>query len=95
MNEFIISSDLTYTTVSAQLLRLRHFMINTSKKRAIIINLAIIKRSDSAGVAWMIEALRLSRDLNKDITFIAVPDQMLNMMRFCNILSLFTGKLNG
>lgn len=87
--EFVLNADLTFATVCEQRIHLRLFIQNSAVEEPIIVNLSAVQRSDSAGLALMIEALRFSRQLKKEILFKAVPEQMRTMMRFCNVLSLF------
>lgn len=89
MNEFIFNERLTLTTVCEQRLSLRHFIEHNAEEMPMVLNLSLVQHSDSAGLALMIEALRFARQLKKEILFKAVPEQMISMMRFCNVLPLF------
>lgn len=89
MNELMLNTDLTLATVLEQQLSLRHFIESSPRDECVMINLSQVKRSDSAGLALMIEALRLGCHLKKEIRFKAIPEQMVSMMNFCNVLPLF------
>lgn len=92
--ELVLTMDLTFATASEQRLHLRCFIENNSGSDSVIINLSQVKRSDSAGLALMIDALRLGCHLKKVIFFKAVPEQMKAMMHFCNLTSLFEKSLS-
>lgn len=87
--ELAIYEDLTFKTVLEQQIKLRRFIEKSSQNAILIINLSAVQRSDSAGLALILDALRLSYHLKKTIFFKSMPKQMLSMMRFCDIFSLF------
>lgn len=91
MNKLVLNTDLTFQTVLEEQNKLSHFIANTPSP--ITLNLSEVQRSDSAGLALMIEALRIGHSANKAIYFEAIPKQMMSMMRFCNVLSLFTATI--
>jgi phospholipid transport system transporter-binding protein len=87
-----LNVDLTFETAIEQRIRLHNFIKKFStqnSENAIIINLSQVKRSDSAGLALMVDALRLGRSLRKKILFENIPEQMMSMICFCNLLPLF------
>ncbi len=96
-----LNADLTFETAIEQRIRLHDFIVGVNSARPydtsenssatiIIINLCQVKRSDSAGLALMVDALRLGRRVNKKILFENIPEQMMSMICFCNLLPLFT-----
>ncbi len=89
MIDLKLHSDLTFATVTEQQLAVRKFIENAPANTPMTIDLSAVQRSDSAGLAIMIEALRLSRQLKKNIAFKSIPTQMNALMRFCDILPLF------
>lgn len=87
MEELMVDTDLVFATAFQQGQHWQQFIHHATGPVAL--NLSQVKRSDSAGLALMIEAVRLGRTLKKPVFFKAIPEQMMAMMRFCNILSLF------
>ena len=81
--------DLTFDTAIEQRAQLHEFIKKAVPENDIIINLSDVKRSDSAGLALMVDALRLGRCLEKKIIFKNIPEQMMAMICFCNLLPLF------
>lgn len=80
--------DLALNTINTQQKALNQFLLNTAIKD-IIIDLSDVQRSDSAGLAFMIEAVRLVHAGHRTIYFQSVPEQIIAMMRFCHVWSLF------
>ncbi len=71
---FHVTGELTFATVNALLEQApavfeNHHLLN--------IDLARVTRSDSAGVALLIDWLRLAKSTNKEIMFYNIPTQML------------------
>lgn len=89
MNQTLnINTDLTFANVVEQREHL-HLYIK-SNANELVINLSQVKRSDSAGLALMVDALRFGYQLRKKIFFEDIPEQMMSMINFCNLSSLFT-----
>lgn len=87
-----LNVDLTFETAIEQRVRLHDFIKQASvpnSQFSIVINLAHVNRSDSAGLALMVDALRLGRSLKTQILFENIPEQMMSMICFCNLLPLF------
>ena len=59
--------------------------INSADRPRISIDLAGVTRSDSAGLALLIEWLRESERLGKTITFLNMPAQMQSIARVCGL----------
>lgn len=89
---FELNADLTFDTAVEQRMRLHDF-IHTyaapNSQDSISINLEHVKRSDSAGLALLVDAFRMGRRLKKRIIFKNIPEQMMSMISFCNLLPLF------
>jgi phospholipid transport system transporter-binding protein len=79
---WLLVGDLSFTTVPA--LRGRLDMKSADRTR-ISIDLAGVTRSDSAGLALLIEWLRESEQLGKTITFLNMPAQMQSIARVCGL----------
>jgi phospholipid transport system transporter-binding protein len=79
---WLLVGDLSFTTVPA--LRGELDMKSADRPR-ISIDLAGVTRSDSAGLALLIEWLRESERLGKTITFLNMPAQMQSIARICGL----------
>jgi len=77
-----LTGDLNFSTVPA--LRAEPDFKATDHSR-ISIDLAGVTRSDSAGLALLIEWLRESERLGKSITFMNMPVQMRSIARVCGL----------
>jgi phospholipid transport system transporter-binding protein len=75
---WILVGDLSFTTVPALSGGLD---IESADRPRISIDLAGVTRSDSAGLALLIEWLRESERLGKTITFLNMPAQMRSIAR--------------
>jgi phospholipid transport system transporter-binding protein len=91
MNEFVLDTELTFDTVLPKRVELLSFIEDAPQ--TFIINFSHVSRSDSAGLALMIELLRTARQVKKNIVFKSISEQILSMMRFCDILPLFEKNL--
>ena len=79
---WMLVGDLSFTTVPA----LRGGLdIKSADRPRISIDLAGVTRSDSAGLALLIEWLRESEQLGKTITFLNMPAQMQSIARVCGL----------
>jgi len=79
---WVLLGDLSFTTVPA----LRGALdINSADRPRISIDLAGVTRSDSAGLALLVEWLRESDRLGKTITFLNMPVQMQSIARVCGL----------
>jgi phospholipid transport system transporter-binding protein len=70
----IVSGDLTFATVT-ELFDLAPQKFE--QQSDLVINLAGVTRSDSAGLALVIEWIRFANNNHKSIVFQNIPDQML------------------
>jgi phospholipid transport system transporter-binding protein len=79
---WMLVGDLSFTTVPV----LRGGLdIKSADRTRISIDLAGVTRSDSAGLALLIEWLRESEQLGKTITFLNMPAQMQSIARVCGL----------
>ncbi len=71
---FRIEGDLTLNTVTDVMAQAEPLFASAAE---IIVDLANVKHSDSAGLAILIEWMRVAAAMNKDIVFQHVPKQMM------------------
>lgn len=71
---FTISGELTFATVTALLEQSRALFAQADE--AIEVDLGAVERVDSAGLALLIEWLRLAREKGQAIRFSHLPQQM-------------------
>jgi phospholipid transport system transporter-binding protein len=82
---WVVVGDLSFATVPALRGRLD---INSADRSRISIDLAGVTRSDSAGLALLIEWLRESERQGKTITFLNMPAQMRSIARVCGLAGI-------
>jgi len=75
---FILTGTLTFKTVPVIW---RHGLDLFREAPSLLLDLSGVKRSDSAGVALLIEWMRFARHHNKPISYINMPTQMLAIVR--------------
>ncbi len=75
---FILSGTLTFKTVPVIW---RQGLDLFGEAPSLMLDLSAIKRSDSAGVALLVEWMRFARSHNKPISYINMPQQMLAIVR--------------
>jgi phospholipid transport system transporter-binding protein len=74
-----VRSDLTFTTVTAVLAQSQSLLHEGSTR--VVIDLADVTRADSAGLALLMQWLRIGQKLGKDIRFRHLPEQLLAIAR--------------
>ncbi len=74
-----VRSDLTFTTVTTVLRHSRSLLQSDSGK--LVIELADVARADSAGLALLMEWLRMAQANGLQILFRHVPEQLLAIAR--------------
>ena len=84
-----LSGDLTFATATIQHVNLSAQIRKTAANR-IIIDLIGVQRSDSAGIALLIEILKDASNLNKEIIFKNLPDQIKALVSFSNLSNILT-----
>ncbi len=90
-NTLRITGELTFATVSALLSELTQQLVpknNTAKISPKVLDLSDITRTDSAGLALMIELLKLSKDA--PITFRHIPAQMYSLAAVSGVQDMLT-----
>lgn len=74
-----VSGELSFTTVTALLEQSRPLM--DSAQGWLVMELADVNRVDSAGLALLIQWMRMAREKSVDILFRHVPEQLLAIAR--------------
>jgi len=75
---FILAGTLSFKTVPVIW---RQGLDLFSTAPSLLLDLSEVKRSDSAGVALLVEWMRFARSHNKPISYINMPSQMLAIVR--------------
>jgi len=75
---FVLNGALTFKTVPVIW---RQGLDLFSEAPSLLLDLSGVIRSDSAGVALLIEWMRFARSKNKPISYINMPSQMLAIVR--------------
>lgn len=91
-NTLRITGELTFATVSALLTELTQKLVSkdkTEEKSPKVLDLSEVTRTDSAGLALMIELVKLSQDA--PITFRHIPAQMHNLAVVSGVQELVFG----
>ena len=74
-----VSGELTFATVTATLEQSRPLM--NAAQGWLVMELADVSRVDSAGLALLIQWMRMARERSVDILFRHVPEQLLAIAR--------------
>lgn len=74
-----VSGELTFSTVSAALERSRPLL--EAAKGWLVMELADVVRVDSAGLALLIQWMRMARERGVDILFRHIPEQLMAIAR--------------
>ncbi|MBF0265999.1 MAG: hypothetical protein HQL46_12070 [Gammaproteobacteria bacterium] len=94
-NEFKLSGNLTTQTVGYLLKDETKKFVDCIKKESdnkLDINLQEIIKSDSSGIAFIIELIRLAHTYHKEIIFHNVPEQMLAIAKLSSVDELLLNK---
>lgn len=73
-----LSGDLTFATINKKTVRLIDFKMI---QHEVVIDLAEIKNSDSAGLALIIEWLKISKTGQAQLRFKNIPQQLLTLAK--------------
>jgi phospholipid transport system transporter-binding protein len=73
-----LAGDLCFATVPKLWLRWREL---AGGRKTLDVDLCAVRRSDSAGLALLIEGMRYARRTGQSIRFFNIPAQMLEMAR--------------
>ncbi|GAB4392437.1 MAG: hypothetical protein Tsb005_06430 [Gammaproteobacteria bacterium] len=79
----VLSGDLTFDTVLAAQRQAR--LLFTSATKQLVIDLHAIARSDSAGLALLLDWLRLAKHHQMNLQLMNVPAQLLAMAKVCGL----------
>jgi phospholipid transport system transporter-binding protein len=79
---WMLAGDLNFSTVPGLMDRMD---IAAADRSRISIDLTGVTRSDSAGLALLVEWLREAERLGKTITFLNMPAQMQSIARVCGL----------
>jgi phospholipid transport system transporter-binding protein len=85
---WILAGDLNFSTVPGLMGAMD---IGSADRNRISIDLAGVTRSDSAGLALLVEWLRESERLGKTVTFLNMPAQMQSIARVCGLGEILQG----
>ncbi|VFM98246.1 MAG: anti-sigma-factor antagonist [Candidatus Kentron sp. G] len=89
-NTFAITGELAFSSVPNLWRKNKHLFTNTSAAtREIVIDLDEVLRTDSAGLALMIEWLRRANNQNIILRFQNIPKQMLSLAKMAEVDFLF------
>nr|VFJ44848.1 MAG: phospholipid transport system transporter-binding protein [Candidatus Kentron sp. FM]VFJ45797.1 MAG: phospholipid transport system transporter-binding protein [Candidatus Kentron sp. FM]VFK06988.1 MAG: phospholipid transport system transporter-binding protein [Candidatus Kentron sp. FM] len=89
-NTFAITGELSFSSVPNLWRKNKHLFTNTSSAtREIVIDLDEVLRTDSAGLALMIEWLRRANNQNIILRFRNIPKQMLSLAKMAEVDFLF------
>lgn len=84
---WLLQGDLDFASVPSVL---RHADVNMLGKGAITVDLKGVVRSDSAGLALLVEWLRESEMAGNTINFVNVPAQLLSIARVCGLQDILS-----
>lgn len=81
------SHDLNFHTVNSDSIRLNK-MLKEHNTTSIRFDLSDVRVCDSAGLALLIEAKRLSHKYNKILTIEQISKQIIALAKFCGVESM-------
>jgi phospholipid transport system transporter-binding protein len=79
---WLLQGELGFASVPSVL---QHAGVNMLGKEQVTVDLAGVTRSDSAGLALLVEWLRESELAGNTIRFVNVPAQLLSIARVCGL----------
>ena len=82
-----VSGLLTFETVPGFLERSTNWL--GSKRASIRVDLKAVSRADSAGLALLLEWLRLARAAKCELEFVNVPEQVRDLIRVSGLTQAF------
>lgn len=80
--EFAISGELNFDSVRSLWQQAAQ---RFGEQSSLCIDLAQVKRSDSSGVALLVEWLRQAKARQQDLQFVNVPPQMLSIIQVADL----------
>ena len=84
-----VHGELTFRTILPLLLQSKPLMDSCPQ---LSFDLGSVTRTDSAGLAILIEWLRLARQSDSHVQFVNLPDQLMNIARVCNLETVLITK---
>jgi len=81
---FCIKGQLSFDSVADLWLENKQALFEQSAKH-LEIDFSLLSRSDSSGLALLLEWYREETQKGKTITFLNLPDQMLHMVEICGL----------
>jgi phospholipid transport system transporter-binding protein len=54
----------------------------------VMVDLSGVERTDSAGLALLVEWMKMARRINKELKFYNMPEQMLEIARTCGLVDV-------
>ncbi len=84
--DFIPSKCMVFDTVVADHKRLLQYCNTISD--AIVVNMSDVQQCDSAGLAFLIEAKRLSVTKNKAFSVVGITPQIESLADFCGVTEI-------
>ena len=78
------SHELTFDTVQVDRKRLLQY-VQTPDRRIVHLDLSHVSLCDSAGLALLIEAKRMSRQFNKPFKISSMPEAICALAEFCGV----------
>ena len=85
---FAIEGELNNQTVPGISQQI-HALISSVKGDSLTLDLALVSRSDSAGVALLVEVMQLAKSANLALLFAHLPQQMRDIAGLSGLLDIF------
>ncbi len=82
---YVLAGELSWQTVPALL---RRAELRFEPQAELVIDLAQVERSDSAGLALLTEWLRQARRRGARLRFVGLPEQMRSLARVSGVLDI-------
>ncbi|WP_133130075.1 STAS domain-containing protein [Legionella yabuuchiae] len=79
-----LEGELTFNTVQTNLKRLSDLLVNQAVNR-LKLDLTHIKKCDSAGLALLVEAKRLSKKHKKQVEILGASQAIYALAEFCGV----------
>lgn len=88
-NQFLISGDLSFSNVMSVY---RKSLLQSQQCPELTFDFSQLKSSDSAGLALIIEWIKLARQLNKPVRFTHLSADIMSIAKAAGIDGMFDGK---
>ena len=85
--KYSIAGELNNQTVPVVSVELGK-LISTTEGKSISLDLALVSRSDSAGVALLVEVMQLARSSDVSVVFLHLPQQMKDIAGISGLLDI-------